>query len=120
MDDVGQAVAHTGVYTASRARIVQADTAYLPPDIKIHVVHDLERSLPLVAGARPWQRDPIDFKLLSDVAEGRGLIIDSEVENAMGYPLYAPTSRVFNPADWNLQDMSPKAGWASLARAGVR
>lgn len=120
VDDVGQAVAHTGVYTASRARIVQADTAYLPPDIKIHVVHDLERSLPLVAGARPWQRDPIDFKLLSDVAEGRGLIIDSEVENAMGYPLYAPTSRVFNPADWNLQDMSPKAGWASLARAGVR
>lgn len=119
VDEVGQAVEHTGVYTASRARIVQADTAYLPPDTKIHAAHDLERNLPLVAGARSWQRDPIDFKLLSDVAEGRGLIIDSEVENAMGYPRYTPTRRAFDPADWNLHDMSPKAGWASLARPKV-
>ena len=28
--------------------------------------------LPLAVGARPWARDPVDFKLLSDVAEGRG------------------------------------------------
>jgi hypothetical protein len=73
----------------------------------------LERDLPLAAGARPWDRDAIDFKLLSDVAEGRGLIIDSEIQNAQGYPTYAPTRSVFNPQDWNLDDMSPKAGWAS-------
>lgn len=117
VNDVGQAVAHTGVYTASRARIVPVETPYLPADIKAYPAQELERALPLVAGARPWARDPIDFKLLSDVAEGRGLIIDSEVDNAMGYPRYPPTSRPFMDADWNLDDMSPKAGWASLTAA---
>jgi pectate lyase len=117
VNDVGQAVALTGVYTASQARILPVETAYLPADTKPYSVKDLERALPLAAGARPWARDPIDFKLLSDVAEGRGLIIDSEVENAMGYPRYLPTSRPFIEADWNLADMSPKAGWASFATA---
>jgi len=117
VNDVGQAVAHIGVYTASQARILTVEKPYLPPDIKVFPAQDLERALPLAAGARPWARDPIDFKLLSDVAEGRGQIIDSEVDNAMGYPRYPPTHRPFREAEWNLNDMSPKAGWASLVAA---
>ncbi len=115
VNDVGKAVAQTGVYTASQARILAAQQPYLPQDVKAHPASELERTLPLVAGARPWARDPIDFKLLSDVVEGRGRIINSEVDNALGYPLYLPTTRPFVDADWNLADMSPKAGWASLA-----
>ncbi|MDC8772891.1 pectate lyase family protein [Roseateles albus] len=114
VDDVGKPLAQTGLYTASQARILQAGKPYLPDDIQVFPVHLLERELPLAAGARPWDRDPIDFKLLSDVAESRGKIIDSELENAHGYPRYAPTSKAFNPAEWQLQDMSPKAGWGSL------
>ena len=64
-------------------------------------------------GMRPWKRDPIDFKILSDAAEGRGLIVDSEADSS-GYPKHAPTRRAFDPSAWNLDDMSPKAGWASL------
>nr|WP_295782252.1 hypothetical protein [Rhodoferax sp.] len=120
VDDVGQAVALTGVYTASQARILTVDTQYLPSDVKVYPAKELERELPLVAGARPWARDPIDFKLLSDLAEGRGLIIDSEVENAMGYPRYPPTYRPFKDEDWNRADMSPKAGWASFVDAKSR
>ena len=37
------------------------------------------------AGARPWDRDPHDVRVLADVAEGRGKIIDSETEVG-GYP----------------------------------
>lgn len=114
VDDVGHPVAQTGVYTASQARILSVQKPYLPADVKAYDVHRLERDLPLAAGARPWERDPIDFKLLSDVAEGRGLIIDSETDNAMGYPRYPQTSRPFVEADWNLSDLSPKADWASL------
>jgi hypothetical protein len=76
----------------------------------------LEAELTLAAGARPWDRDPIDFKLLSDVAEGRGRIPDSEADSS-GYPAgphYAPSTRHFDPAQWNLADLSPRAGWASL------
>ena len=51
----------------------------------------LEAELTLAAGARPWDRDPIDFKLLSDVVEDRGRIPDSEV--AVSYThLTLPTS----------------------------
>ncbi len=117
VDEVGKPVAQTGVYTAGTARILKAEQPYLPPDIRVHAAARLEAELPLAVGARPWDRDPIDFKLLSDVAEGRGQIIDSELQNAHGHPhgkLYAPTRRAFDPAQWNLTDMSPKAGWDSL------
>lgn len=114
VDDSGRPVAQTGVYSAGRARIVMATQAYLPADIRLIPAERLEDELPLAVGARPWARDPIDFKLLSDVAESRGKIIDSEIENAMGYPHYKPTERPFDAEAWNLADMSPKAGWASL------
>ena len=70
---------------------------------------------PAVAGARPWDRDAIDLKLLSDLAEDRGRIVDRE-NDASGYPRHAPTARRFDPAQWDLRDLSPKLGWASLVR----
>jgi hypothetical protein len=48
------------------------------------------------------------------MAQGKGQLIDSEVENALGYPRHAPTRRPFKPEDWNLDDMAPKAGWPKL------
>ena len=30
------------------------------------------------AGARPWDRDPIDARIVADTIEGRGEIIDNE------------------------------------------
>ena len=59
------------------------------------------------AGARPWDRDYDDVRLIADVAEGRGKIIDSE-NDIHGYPMQKPTPRPFNPDDWNLGDMTPK------------
>jgi hypothetical protein len=72
--------------------------------------------LPRQVGARPWARDPLDAQLLADMAQGRGKLIDSEVDNALGYPRHAPTRRAFKPDDWHLDDMSPKAGWPVLAK----
>lgn len=115
VDDVGQPVAQTGSYTQSTARIIKPQTPYLPPDLRVLPVQELEQALPLTAGARPWDRDPIDFKLLSDVAEGRGKIIDSERDGAArGYPRYAATRLAFDTGNWRQADMSPMAGWASL------
>lgn len=115
IDAQGHPLPQTGVYTAGQARILPAADHGLPPDVRVLPARELEDRLPLVVGARPWARDAIDFKLLSDVAEGRGRIIDSELDNAQGYPRYAPTRRAFDPAQWRLEDMSPRAGWASLA-----
>jgi len=74
----------------------------------------LAAELPPLVGARPWARDPLDTKVLADMAQGRGKLIDSEVENALGYPRHAPTRRAFDANAWNLDDMSPKAGWPKL------
>jgi hypothetical protein len=105
----------TGSYTASGARILKAETPYLPASLKPVPSARLENAIYMSAGMRPWARDPVDFKIISDVAEGRGHIVDSEAQSS-GYPAYAPTRRAFDPDQWNLADMSPRAGWDSLFR----
>jgi len=114
VDMWGNPLPMTGTYTTGPAKIVAAKTPYLPDDIRIIPADRLEDEIYESVGARPWDRDDVDFKILSDVAEGRGEIIDSEAQNYYGYPKYKPTRQAFDPADWNLDDMSPKAGWASL------
>jgi hypothetical protein len=42
------------------------------------------------------------------------LIDDETQNNADGLPRRKATQRAFVEADWNLADMAPKAGWASL------
>lgn len=115
VDANGKPLPQTGSYTASGARIVKAETPYLPANLKPLPAARLENAIYMSAGMRPWARDPIDFKIISDVVEGRGRIVDSEAQSS-GYPAYASTRRAFDPAEWNLADMSPKAGWDSLFR----
>jgi len=114
IDPNGLPLPLTGRYTASSARIVAAAEPYLPDGLTPIPAAELENAIYASAGMRPWARDAIDFKIISDVAEGRGHIVDSEAQSS-GYPAYAPTRQGFDPAAWNLDDMSPKAGWHSLA-----
>jgi hypothetical protein len=87
----------------------------LPADVKPWPAARVARELPGIAGARPWDRDEVDARLMRELAAGRGRLIDSELE-AGGYARQAPTSRAFNPQEWNLEDMSPKAGWGAIGR----
>ena len=64
------------------------------------------------AGALP--RDAIDARIVADTIEGRGYIIDSQAEWG-GYPRYDPTRQPFDPAQWNLDDMTPRS-WEVQAR----
>jgi hypothetical protein len=113
-DANGKPVAQTGKYTAGNAKIIPTKTPYITQDVKIIPANKLEDQIYFSVGARPWARDPIDFKILSDVAEGRGEIINTQEQNYIGYPKYAPISKAFDESQWNLLDMSPKAGWQSL------
>lgn len=104
----------TGRYATS-AQIVPVREPYLPPGLSSVPPRELEKLLPLYVGSRPWARDPLDFKQLSDIAEDRGMFIDDETQNNVdGLPRRKATQRAFVEADWNLADMSPKAGWQSL------
>jgi hypothetical protein len=59
-------------------------------------------------GARPWDRDPIDARIVNDVRNGTGRIIDSE-NDVGGYPVRPETRAAFVEADWNLATMERRA-----------
>jgi hypothetical protein len=56
------------------------------------------------AGARPWDRDEIDARIINNASRGTGKIIDFETE-AGGFPDYPATYAAFNESDWDLSNM---------------
>lgn len=58
------------------------------------------------AGARPWERDAIDRRIVKSVIERKGRIIDSQDEVG-GYPVYAATRRALDVPE-NPEEI---AGW---------
>ena len=56
-------------------------------------------------GSRPWNRDPIDQRIVKSALAGKGKIIDSEAEVG-GYPQRPATKAAFKDADWNYEDMT--------------
>jgi hypothetical protein len=97
-----------GRYTTSAARIIEVKTApALPDGVKPLAAVDVENSVIANAGARPWERDETDWRVIADTIEGRGKIIDSEQEVG-GYPVQLASHREFNPADWDMRYMTPK------------
>jgi pectate lyase len=57
------------------------------------------------AGARPWDRDEIDRRIVAEVRAGGGRIIDSEQEVG-GYPVVRPLHAAFEPQEWDLETMT--------------
>lgn len=107
VDKIGQSLPELGRYTTSAARIIVHDAPMIWPEGLQPLPSDqVETAVLTGAGARPWDRDADDVRLLADVAEGRGRIIDSQTD-LHGYPVQKPTHRAFDPADWNLDDMEP-------------
>jgi hypothetical protein len=110
VDRHGEALPMFGRYGETRARLIEADTPTpWPADLDVLEARDVETHVLAAAGARPWDRDEHDLRVLFFVAEGRGAIIDDESEVG-GYPKVEPTHAPFVEADWNLDTMEPKSG----------
>ena len=108
VDQIGRPIPMTGRYTTAPAKLVTAKTPPIwPPYVTPMPAAQVQQYVLHNAGARPWDRDYNDVRLIADVAEGRGYHIASQDE-IHGYPEQKPTSRPFNPDDWNLNDMTPK------------
>lgn len=97
------------------ARIQALPQAELPPGLRIRPAATLADELPAAVGARPWDRDATDRRLLAELAAGQGRIVDAEPPP--GLPAVAePTRLRFDPEAWHLDTMSPKLGWARIAQ----
>jgi hypothetical protein len=108
VDRVGRPLPMLGRYTTSPAKIIEVKTA--PPlgeGVKVLPAIEVENSVIANAGARPWDRDEHDWRVIADTIEGRGRIIDSE-QDVGGYPVQLATHQAFNPADWDMRYMTPK------------
>jgi pectate lyase len=70
---------------------------------------DVANAIRANVGARPWDRDAIDTRIVEQALAGEGAIIDSE-QDVGGYPVVEPTSAPFVEAEWDLTTMVRKSG----------
>lgn len=63
-----------------------------PRDFRAKPAAEVEAAVLKNAGARPWDRDAVDARIVSQVRAGQGRIIDSQ-EQVGGYPRAAMTRR---------------------------
>ncbi|RZA19033.1 MAG: pectate lyase [Lysobacteraceae bacterium] len=96
-----------GSYTTTPVRVnALSSPPALPFGVTLLDAPQVQDAVIETAGARPWDRDLVDRRIVADVIEGRGQIIDSQ-EQVGGYPQYPPTRKPFVAADWDLDTMEP-------------
>jgi hypothetical protein len=105
VDRLGLPLPATARYTTAAAQLVPITRPALPEGVRVLPAVDVQDQVIRNAGARPWDRDAIDARIVANVIEGRGAIISSEREVG-GYPAYPETRQPFDPAAWNLGDMT--------------
>ncbi|HEV8693203.1 MAG TPA: hypothetical protein VGQ93_03305 [Lysobacter sp.] len=107
VDRLGRPLLQQGRYTTTPIHVDAMKRApALPFGVTLLPSAQVQDAVVATAGARPWDRDDIDRRILADTIEGRGRIIDSQ-EQVGGYPQHKETQQVFVPADWDLDTMEP-------------
>lgn len=109
VDRWGNPAPKRGSYETGPARIIDVETPHLDlSGLTILPAPLVEDYVLRYSGARAWDRDLNDVRVLADAAEGRGGIINSQDEVG-GYPTFSVTRKAFDPALWDLDNMSPKS-----------
>lgn len=112
VDRWGNDAPRRGSYETGPAKIIDVDAPLNSiSGLEILPSEYVEDHVLRYAGARAWDRDVNDVRVLADAAEGRGKIINSQNEVG-GYPVFEATRLAFDPAEWDLDTMSPKADTA--------
>jgi hypothetical protein len=75
---------------------------------------DVEAHIRREVGARPWDRDPIDARVVAQALGGTGRVVDSQAQVG-GYPPPAETHQPFDPTRWDLTTMTPLGAPAAHA-----
>ena len=110
VDKYGAPLPMFGRYGETRAKLIEMPAPVSWPEgVAVMASRDVETHVLANAGARPWDRDADDIRVLFFIAEGRGKIIDDEKE-VSSYPVHKETRAVFVESEWNLTTMEPKSG----------
>ncbi|WP_216961443.1 hypothetical protein [Lysobacter sp. MMG2] len=107
VDRLGNPLPQQGRYTTTPIDVAATKRApALPFGVTLLPSAKVQDAVIANAGARPWDRDDVDRRILADTIEGRGRIIDSQ-EQVGGYPKQKETRQAFVPADWDMDTMEP-------------
>lgn len=77
------------------------------PDLKVIPASGLKKKIIADVGARPWDRDLVDKRIIGEIQTLNGKIIDSELEVG-GYPIMKRTHSKFIEKDWDIKNMQRK------------
>lgn len=75
-----------------------------PEIIKVLPTENLKGYILEHAGARPWDRDEVDRRIVEEVKLSKNRVIDSEDEVG-GYPKVKSNYRKFDPAKWDMENL---------------
>ena len=107
LDKWGNNMPIFGRYTSDDSQFIEADNLHFPVDgLRLMLAKDVEAHVLAFAGARPWDRDKHDVRILADTAEGRGEIINSQ-EQVGGYPKVPLREKRVDLKGWDLNIMAP-------------
>ena len=110
VDQHGEPLPLFGRYGNTKAKLIEkAEPVAWPSGIEVMPSGQVETHVLAQAGARPWDRDEHDVRVLFFIAEGRGKVIDDEKEVG-GFPVVKEVRAPFVEAAWNLETMEPKSG----------
>lgn len=120
VDRHGDPLPMFGRYGETKAKLITSDKPLAKIDgYTVLPSGDVETSVLNTVGARPWDRDPQDIRVLFFVAEGRGDIIDDE-KQVGGYPHATEKRAPFVEAAWDLTTMTPKNGLYPGQKGGAQ
>lgn len=86
--------------------VVEVSAPLWPAGLVAKPSGDVEQWVFETVGARPWDRDPHDARVLNHWQTKTGQLINSE-SDVGGYPPSEENVREFNPALWDLDTMTP-------------
>ena len=110
VDRLGRPLPLLARYTTARARVIEVDAppGGAAPGVEVVAPEDVQDRVIREAGARPWDRDANDSRIVADVIEGRGAIINSEQEVG-GYPAPMATVAAFREQEWDMLTVTRRA-----------
>jgi hypothetical protein len=84
--------------------LLSAQPDWFPAGVRPLPASRVKEQIAANVGARPWDRDVIDARIVQAALDGQGKIIDGEDE-AGGYPSAKPTQAPFREEEWDLKRM---------------
>lgn len=94
------------MFAGDSAKLVASKPVWYDP-LKVIKAAEVKEYIVKNAGARPWDRDDHDKRIIHEMLTAKGKIIDSE-DQVGGYPQFKPTAQPFKEKDWDLKYMIRK------------